>query len=197
MFELPQVTVIALTGTKFDDHKRALDLMCKDIKFGGAKIIWDAKINSVDYWNHAIVYGLWKYVDTDFAFLFHADGYIINPDLWNSEWLNYDWCSSPWPLPQFDDLISYRDPFGKIQRVGNSVGLRSRKLLKLPTELGLEFKDYNGNTNEDGKFCVEWRHILEAHGCIFMPFEEAIYFGKEASLPENEGVDTFCFHKWG
>ena len=191
--KLSQVTLIALTGIKFDEHKKALDLMCKDIEFGGAKIIWDSKIDSVDYWNHAVVYDLWKYVDTEFAFLFHADGYIINPDLWNPEWLELDYIGAPWPFPTDD--YSYRDLFGNIQRVGNSVGLRSRKLLKLPTDLNLEWKSYYGNTNEDGFFSVHNRHIFEQHGCKFATFEQALDFGKEFDLPEHKGRKTFSFHQ--
>jgi hypothetical protein len=192
MLKLPEVTAIALTGINLDEHKRVLDLMCKDIEFGAAKIIWDENIKSVDDWNRKIVYDLWKYIDTSHCFLFHADGVIENPHLWNPKWLEYDYCGAPWPLPQDD--YSYRDPFGNIQRVGNSVGLRSRKLLKLPTDLNLEWKSYYGNTNEDGFFSVHNRYIFEKHGCKFMPFEEALRFGKEAPLPENEGLKTFCTH---
>lgn len=192
MLELSNVTAIALTGIKFDDHKAVLDKMCESINFGATKIIWDKKINSVDYWNHAIVFDLWKYIDTEFCFLFHADGAIINPHLFKPNWLEYDYSGAPWPLPTDD--YSYRDPFGTIQRVGNSVGFRSRKLLKLPTDLKLEWKSYYGNSNEDGFFSVHNRHIFEQHGCKFMPFEEAIYFSKEAPLPENEGIETFASH---
>jgi len=30
-----------------------------------------------------------------------------------------------------------------------------------------------------------------------MPFEEAVYFGKEAELPENKDIPTFLFHTHG
>lgn len=193
MLNLPQITLIALTGIKFDEHKKVLDKMCEGINFGAAKIIWDTRIDSVDYWNRAIVFDLWKYFDTSHCFLFHADGYIINPDLWNPEWLNCDFIGSPWPLPT--DSYSYRDIFGNIQRVGNSVGLRSRKLQKLPTDLGLEWKSYYGNTNEDGFFSVHNRHIFEQNGCKFGTFKQALDFGREFDLPEHNGRRTFSFHQ--
>ena len=191
--KLSTVTAIALTDHKLDEHKVILDKMCEQIEFGDAKIIYDVGINhDVNNWNRKIVYDLWKYFDTEHCFLFHADGKIERPDLWQEKWLQYDYCGAPFPLPSDD--YSYRDPFGTIQRVGNSVGLRSRKLMKLPTDLDLEWKPYYGFTNEDGFLSVHNRHIFEENGCTFMPFEEAIYFGKEAPLPENEGVDTFCTH---
>ena len=195
MLKLPQVTLIALTGLyyKVEDHKKAIEKSCEEIEFGDVKVICDKKIDHVDTWNRFIVFDLWKYVDTEFAFLFHADGYIIHPELWNPKWLEYDYCGAPWRLPTDD--FSFRDINGTIQRVGNSVGLRSRKLLKLATDLKLPWRDWYGFTHEDGWFCVNMRHIYEQNGCKFMPFEESLDFGKEHELPEHNGRDTFCFHQ--
>lgn len=192
--QLPQITLVALTSIYYDaeTHQKALEKSCENIEFGDVKIVMDRGIKNVDDWNRKIVYDLWKYVDTEFAFLFHGDGYIIHPELWNPRWLQYDYCGSPWPLPT--DNYSYRDIYGKIQRVGNSIGLRSERLMRLPTELKLVWGSYYGNTNEDGYLSVHNRHILEAHGCKFMPFEEALIFGKEHELPENKDLETFCFH---
>ncbi len=197
MIILKKVTLIALTGIYYDveGHKKAIEESCKGIEFGDVKVICDAGIKTVDDWNKKIIYDLWKYVDTEFAFLFHADGYIIRSELWNPEWLNLDYIGSPWPLPI--DNYSYRDIYGKIQRVGNSVSLRSHKLLRLPSELKLEWKSFYGNTNEDGFLSVHNRHILEANGCKFATFEQALTFGKECELPENKDIKTFCFHSTG
>ncbi len=192
--QLPNITAIALTDHKFTEHQAVLDKMCENIDFGDAKIIFDKGIDhDVNNWNRKIVYDLWKYVDTDYAFLFHADGFIIHPELWNSKWLELDYIGAPWPLPTDD--YSYRDELGDIVRVGNSVGLRSKKIMKLPTELKLEWKSFYGNTNEDGFLCCHHRKTLEAHGCKFATFEQALNFGKEFELPEHKGRDTFCFHQ--
>ena len=191
---LPQVTLIALTSLyyKVGEHRHAIEKSCQDIEFGAVKVVMDKAIDNVESWNKFIVYDLWKYVDTEYAFLMHEDGYIINPELWKDKWLKYDYCGAPWKLPTDD--FSFRDVNGKIQRVGNSVGLRSRKLLKLATDLDLKWRDWYGFTHEDGWFCVNMRHIYEDHGCKFMPFEEALDFGREHELPEHKGRRTFCFH---
>lgn len=191
--KLPQVTLICLTGKDLEAHEQAVEKSCKDIEFGAVKIIYDKTIKNIDNWNYKIIYDLWRYVDTDFALLIHPDGYVINPSCWKDEWLNYDWCSSPWPLPT--DEYSYKSESGKLQRVGNSVGIRSKKLMKLVATR--PWKSYYGNTNEDGFICCHNREWLESQGCKFMPFDEAIYFGKEALLPENENINTFLFHKFG
>lgn len=192
MISLPNVTLICLTNKNFEDHKRALDKSCEGIKFGAVKLIWDEGIKNIDDWNKKIIFDLWKYVDTKYCMLIHADGYVTHPELWNHSWLNYDYIGAPWPLPKDD--YSYRDPSGTIIRVGNSVSLRSRKLLRLPTQLKLEWKPYYDNTNEDGFLCVHNHLTLRKWGCIFAPLSVAKYFSKEHEIPENIGLETFAFH---
>lgn len=192
MLSLPDCTLICLTNQDFDGHKAALDKSCEGIKWGAVKMIWDEKCTSIDIWNKKIVYELGDYVDTEYAMLIHADGYVIRPDLWNPKWLDYDYIGAPWPLPQDD--FSYRDKFGKIQRVGNSVSLRSKWLLDLPKKMEMPWKSFHGFYNEDGFIAVNMRHAFEAQGCSFAPLEVAVHFSKEHDIPENAGLDTFAFH---
>lgn len=187
---LPNVTLIALTSKDIEGHERAIKKSCKGINFGAVKLIVDYSLKSIDMWNEAIVYELSDYVQTSHALLIHADGYVKNAELWNPEWLKFDYIGAPWPLPQDD--YSYRDPFGNVIRVGNSVSLRSKKLMLACADL--EWKPYYGNTNEDGFICVHNRHILEHRGCKFAPLETAIHFSKEHEIKENRGLDTFAFH---
>jgi len=198
MLSLPQITLIALTNKDYAGHKRALDLSCQEIEWGGVKLIWDEKITGIDEWNRKIIYELPNYVQTDYAMLIHADGYVINPECWRDEWLKYDYIGAPWPLPT--DNYSYRDDGGEIQRVGNSVSLRSRKLMQLvasrPLEWFWEQKRRYGNCNEDGFISCHNRKWLEKEGCTFAPLEEAIYFSKEHTIEENKDIEkTFAFHQ--
>lgn len=192
MLSLPQVTLICLTNKDFVLHKRALDISREDIEWGAVKLIWDESITSIDEWNYKIIYELHNYVQTDYAMLIHADGYVINPSAWQDDFLKYDYIGAPWPLPQDD--YSYRTPTGEVVRVGNSVSLRSKRLLELPKKLNLEWKRYYGNTNEDGFLCVHNKSILEENGCTFAPIDVAKYFSKEHYLPENQDIKTFAFH---
>lgn len=195
MLELPNVTLVAITGEEnLEAHENALRYSCQGIKFGDEKIIHDPSIKNIDDWNYAVVYSLGKYIFTDFALLFHPDGFVVNPRSWDPAWLEYDYIGAPWPLPTDD--YSYRDHKGKIVRVGNSVGLRSKKLLDLPRQLDLPWKSYFGNTNEDGFISVHNKHIFEANGCKFAPLEVAAKFSRETPLPENQGVKPFMFHRY-
>lgn len=187
---LPSVTLICLTNNDFEGHKRAIDKSCEKINFGAVKLIWDEKCTSIDEWNRRIIQDLYKYVDTTHAMLIHADGYIEHPELWNPEWLEYDYIGAPWPLPT--DNYSYKDERGNLQRVGNSVSLRSTKLMVLAS--GRPWKSYYGNTHEDGFICCHNRQWLEGKGIKFAPLEVAVHFSKEHDIEENYNLNTFAFH---
>lgn len=190
MISLPNITLIALTNKNFEEHKEAIDKSCERIEFGAVKLIWDEKCNSIDEWNRKIIYDLPKYIDTDFALLIHADGFVVHPELWKDEFLDYDYIGAPWPLP-IDDY-SYRDEAGDLVRVGNSVSLRSKKLMDLVATR--PWRSYYGNTNEDGFISCHNRKWLESQGCKFAPLELAVHFSKEHEIPENVGLETFAFH---
>lgn len=190
MIKLPNVTLICLTNKDFEGHKKAINKSCEGIEFGAVKIIWDEKCTSIDEWNRKIIQDLYKYVDTTHALLIHADGYVINSELWNPEWMKLDYIGAPWPLPRDD--YSYLDEEGNLQRVGNSVSLRSRKLMELASKR--DWRPYYGNTNEDGFISCHNRVWLESQGCNFATLEQAVYFSKEHEIPENVGLLTFAFH---
>ena len=192
MIKLPQVTLIAYGSRKYEkSQQEALDKSCQEIKFGAVKNIIDDNCINIDEWNKAIIYQLPKHIQTQFCMLIHPDGYIINPELWTNRWLRYDYIGAPWPLPK--DNYSYRDEAGELVRVGNSVSLRSKKLLDLIAQR--EWKSYYGNTNEDGFICCHNRKWLESKGCKFAPLSVAKYFSKEHEIPENKGLLTFAFHE--
>ena len=192
MIKLPNVTLICLSNKDFKGHEKALDKSCEGIEFGAIKMIWDKDITDINEWNRRIIYELWRYVNTEFALLIHADGYVINPEKWNPDWLNYDFIGAPWPLPKDD--FSYKDDKGRLQRVGNSVSLRSKRLLEAPWLYDFEWKSYYGNTNEDGFLCCHNRSKLENLGMKFAPLEVAKYFSKEHEIPENKDIIPFAFH---
>lgn len=206
---LTNVTLISIDTRDSEQALQALLYSSRDIDFGQIKllshftpfcndkrIIVDriSKIKSIDDWCHFIVYDLYKYVNTEFVLLIHVDGFVVNPAQWRNEFLDYDYIGSPFPLPK--DKFSYRDIHGNIIRVGNSVSIRSKKILELPTKLQLPWVDYHGFFNEDGFLCCQYRHILEANGIRYAPLEIAKYFAHESMIPEIKNIKPFAFHKW-
>lgn len=193
MLELPQITLIALGTKNIKGMYNALEYSQRGIKWGAVKLIDSIVCNTIDEWNHAIIFDLRNFVDTDFCLLVHPDGFVVNPESWRDEFLAYDYLGSPWPLPT--DPFSYRTPDGEIVRVGNSVSLRSKKMLNLPYELEFAWRPYWGNTNEDGFLTCHNRRLLQHFGCRFAPIETAKYFGRELEIPENQDVESpFVFH---
>lgn len=205
MKQLKNVTIVGIAGTKSLETLKAIKYSSRDIDFGDYKLITpddlqDDKVEIInceplnyEQYNHFIVYRLHEYIDTDFALIVQNDGYVVNPDQWREEFLNYDYIGAPWPLP--NDDFSFRDPEGNIQRVGNGgFSLRSKKLLSLAKELNLEWKPHFGFYHEDGFFACHNRKIYEQHGCKFAPIEVASYFSHEIGIEENYGKIPFGFH---
>lgn len=195
MIELPQVTLITLSGVDYmpTDHLLALKRSQKGIKFGAVKYVQLSEIVDLGSYSRAMIYELPKYVDTEYCLTVQADGWVINPELWNDEWLKYDYIGAPWPVPS--DPISYRDKDGVLRRVGNgAVSLRSQRLLRAG-KLN-KWESFYGFDNEDGFICVNKVHVYEAAGCKIAPLEVAKYFSKEIEIPENKGLKTFAFHKY-
>ena len=192
--KLPQITLCTVGSIKYKDQmQNQLDYSSSKIGFGAVKNII-AETNTIDEWNRFIVFELGEHIDTEFALLVHPDGGIAEPSVWRDSWFLYDYVGAPFPVPH--DNFSYRDINGNLQRVGNSVSLRSKKLMMLPKRLNMEWKPFYGFYNEDGYIAVNMRHKFEEWGCKFAPLSEAVYFGREYDVAENQFIDkTFTYHK--
>ncbi len=195
MISLPNVTLICMTSLDYEGHYKALEYSKQGIEWGAVKLITSVPMRTLDEYSHAMIYNLRNFVDTEYCVTIQNDGFIVNPESWNPEWLNYDYMGAPWPLP-IDDY-SYRTPDGEIVRVGNGgVSLRSKKILNLPYELEFAWRLYYGNANEDGFLTCHNRRLLQHYGVKFAPLEVAKYFSREHEIPENQDVDKpFGFHK--
>ena len=209
MKTLPNVTLVCVATVEVDASVKALEYSQKDIEFGDVPLVAKKSypsnkpyrfihidpFSSVGDWDEYVVFELAEHILTDFALLVHSDGFVVNPHSWHDQWLEYDYIGSPFPLPKDD--FSYRDVNGDIVRVGNSVSLRSKKLLHAPRDIGLRWADFDGGfPHEDGYLCVQHRHTLQDHGMRFAPLDIAARFGREVNLPEHKGVAPFVFHKW-
>jgi hypothetical protein len=206
---LPKVTLAAYTSVRIEQTIKALEYSYKDIDFGDVVFISDIqpenlpsniryskspRSSNIDEWNYNIIYDLPNHIDTEFVILIHDNGFIVNPLLWRDEFLEYDYIGAPWPLP--NDSFSYRDINNEIIRVGNSVSLRSKKLLDVPILKNLKWKPFHGYTNEDGFVCVNYRHEYIESGCKFANIDVAKYFSHETEISEIQGIEPFAFHNY-
>ena len=208
--QLPRVTLVAMTSVNVYETVQAMKYSMRGIDFGDAVLVTDkkpwylpkgiryshtSKLDSIDKFNYKMVYELKDHIRTDFCLVVHADGFVIHPEKWRDEFLEYDYIGSPWPLPKND--YAYRDSKGQICRVGNSVSLRSKRLLEYPAAHDLKWeKVFDGFYNEDIFLCCYHKNAMEAEGMRWAEFDTALQFGREHPLPENKGIEPFVFHKW-
>ncbi len=87
-----------------------------DIKVPDIEIIKIPALNKEQYCTFSL-YELPKYVDTEYCLTFQGDGFVIDHNLWDKQFLEYDYIGAPWT-----------------QEVLNNVGnggfsLRSKKFL--------------------------------------------------------------------
>ena len=207
--QLPDVTLMAMTSVKVKETIKAMEYSMRGIDFGDSVLITHrkplflpktiryahtSKLTDINCFNYKMLYELGDYIHTDFVMIVHYDGFVVHPEMWRDEFLDYDYIGSPWPLPKDD--FSYRDINGNLCRVGNSVGIRSKRLIDFPKKAGIPFEADHGYFNEDGFLCVKNRHLVEAAGMKVAPLEVAKYFAHESMIPEIEGITPFAFHKW-
>jgi len=203
---LPNVTLAAMTSIDVDQTIKALMYSSRDINFFDIKIIthekpknlpskiqyeYIEKISSIEEWNRQIVYNLTDYIYSDFVILIHDDGFIVNSSSWREEFLEYDYIGAKWGHKHLKDYQ------GNIIEIGNSVSLRSKKLLDIPKRFNMSWISYDNNYNEDTQICVWNRNLFLKNGIKYAPPEIAKYFSHEEIFPEYFNIKPFCFHNFG
>ncbi len=203
---LPNITLVAMTSVNIEDTIKAIRYSCREIEFGKVKLIshevpknlpeyvifeYIDPITNIDQWNYNIVFKLNDYIDTDFAILIHDDGFIVNPSSWRDEFLDYDYIGAPWAH------MHLLDSNGIPIKVGNSVSLRSKKLLQIPSMINMPWVKHDNNYNEDTQICVWNRDLFLKEGIKYAEFDMAKYFSHEEYLPEFGDIKPFCFHNFG
>lgn len=224
MIELPDVTLITIdTTSEINGTINALYTSMNGIKFGTIKLITTKEkieqyhsqlesdgidleepveeIKNYNDYNHYVIYNLRYHVNTSHCLLVQPDGFVLFPEKWDDNWLEYDYIGAPWAYVE----DAYIDPFGNHHRVGNGgFSLRSKKFLDVPSKVEVPWETNNSdfywmpegivNYHEDGNVCVHNRHIFIGQGCKYAPVEVAVRFSQETRVPECEGIMPFGFH---
>lgn len=197
MLELPQVTLIGIDCVDVERLLHAVAICRRSIRFGDVRVLTSLPhadpaiilidpITSIEAYSAFMVKELNSYVATPFALVIQHDGFILNPDGWRDDFLDYDYIGAP----HVEDDGEY---FGN-----GGFSLRSKRLLELmqhdesiqlpPGEDGIP-------TPEDWYICVMAREYLEERGIRFAPAEVARHFAIEGD--EQFGVTwthQFGFH---
>jgi hypothetical protein len=176
---------------------KAMEYSIKDIPFKHIQILSCIEFNhsqikyipieSMTYpqYNDFMIREFNNFIDSNFVITIQDDGFIINPNSWSNEFLEYDYIGALWPH--------------SIHRVGNGgFSLRSKRLLDL---VPYNCDRYLSNA-EDVIICQKCRPHLEKQGIQFAPPQIAAKFSIEAMVPETHGqnpnqrhsITSFGFH---
>ena len=150
------------------------------------------EINDINDFNQYMFLELGKHVNTSHVLYVQAHAWILHPELWDNEWLQYDYIGASWNIiPN-----TYIANNGEIARNGNGgFSLRSKHLLDLPKKMGWYLREEQGWKNEDGQICCYWRKEMLENGVKYAPVEVATRFAYENTVPENIGITPFGYHR--
>jgi hypothetical protein len=197
--DLRRITPICIDGREIDDEKfesyrsiikymtsnidfhEIVFIGTRDLEIEGIRFI---KINqiSIGEYSRLCIKELDTFYSSDFCLVFQDDGFILNPELWNDNFYNYDYIGAPWPL-----YIGW--PKEGMQVGNGGFSLRSRKFTSVSSEL---HESYN---NEDTYILINNKGVLEDNNIKIAPLDVARIFAVENYLDENHTINKcFGFH---
>ncbi|MDA7437948.1 hypothetical protein N8773_01120 [Candidatus Pseudothioglobus singularis] len=137
-------------------------------------------VQSITDYSHFILVRLNEYIHTNYCLVTQWDGWVINKDFWDSNFLKFDYIGAVWP--HHDD-----------NKIGNGgFSLRSKKLLKSTKLMVQNEVNLPSNLIEDDYICREKRLTLENEYQVKFPSDEiANKFSVEGNGIPNK---SFGFH---
>jgi Protein of unknown function (DUF5672) len=201
MLELLNVDLVSVNCVRPEESIKALLYSSQKIRFKSIKLLAHYKPSNlpdhiefhlIPPMTHAdsspfAMFELHKYIDAEFMLSIHDDGFVINPHLWDPEFLQYDYIGAPWPVCEWST----------VNRVGNGgFVMISKKFLDLQKTLRC-FYPYG--RNNDVFVTNDMYNFFTSNGCKYAPLEVAMRFSLESKIPECEyNLDnTFGFHGRG
>jgi len=175
------ITLIAVDCVELSRVEKALDVCLRYFDFAEVKVL-----SSLDYkfqnpkiklekikplcslaeYSDFMIRDLTDRFETDFVLVAQYDGFILNPEAWTDEFLDYDYIGAPW---------WYEDDCN----VGNGgFSLRSKKLQKILATDPIIFETHC----EDHNICRTYGNYLKSKGICFAPEDLAKKFSLEGNM---------------
>jgi hypothetical protein len=149
-------------------------------------------INNITRYSEFCLKELDDYIETDYCLTVQHDGFIVRPNLWTDEFLEYDYIGAPWP-----------EKWGYVNRVGNGgFNLKSKKFLQVckkifkNIDMQVDIKREKGYllSNDDFLYSVVFYKEMLKEGIKYAPVELAARFSIEHPVKEMQS-ESFGFHE--
>lgn len=204
--DLPTVTLVSADCYDVKRTISALDICLSKCNFGAVKFFTSLPTDyphrvECEHMHNLSVYSIWMlkrlhlFIETPHLLVVQHDGWILNPEMWNPEWMNYDYIG---PLFMHTHIIQPTS-------VGSGgFSFRSKKLMdwvssRLPPWDGPSDTDaYQAKLGsyEDGIISFYFREELTRSGFRFAPPHEAAKFCQGGQPdPEYYVRKPFGFHR--
>jgi len=212
MIKINDVT-LCIADTKNPDRAIKVLLHCqKEIIFGDVRLFTNrlpataaiedyrmrnvkiTPIENLDWQSYSnfILRDLHRFLKTSHVLICQTDGFILNPNRWQAEFLNYDYIGAKWRKEHLQGCNWIHESVkreGNLNTVGNGgFSLRSKKLLVEAAEC-----PHACDGPEDAYLCNNYYKYFVSKGIKFAPEHVADLFSKE----QNESLSynkVFGFH---
>lgn len=173
----PSLTVVAVTGIDREGHQRAIERTLEALPFETPHILcWQEGMTLPDY-SHFMVKDLFRLIGTEYALVVQRDGYGVNKELWDDEFLAADYIGAVFPHGE----------------VGNGgLSIRSRLFMESASMMPEPMPGVGEDAwlTQSG-FC---RDAMESLGVRFAPAAVAARFSFEHEVP---GITHGPEYAWG
>lgn len=181
---IPKTKLICIDGSPNNKAKVAIAHCLSSCKFEeGYKFINNPNINSVQKYNDFILKELYLYTEkATHVLIIQEDGFILNPDAWRDEWLEYDYIGAPWNLDPAHKLAGFPNVTSE-NCVGNGgFSLRSTYLINTIKDILSKETDLI-TFPEDALICRKLRQsLIKDYRIRFATQEVASEFSVENSI---------------
>jgi hypothetical protein len=189
--KLSSVTLLGIDCVNVERLQTAMDVCQRDIQFGAVKLLTSlptddkrlvkiTDMGNVQEYSRFCAEELVKHVDTDYVLIVQYDGFILNPDSWTDEFLEYDYIGAPWLVADWS-VTDFNFPTNLLgtRVVGNGgFSLRSKKFLEVSAKLMREKKIPQIHP-EDVSLCIWHKDLLNKEDISIAPPELAQRFSIE------------------
>ena len=136
------------------------------------------RMNNIQSYSKFMITQLNNYIDTKYILICQYDGFVVNINLWNDRFLDYDYIGAPTWHPY---------------NTGNGgFSLRSKKLLEcIANNLNVFQSAYNP---EDYLICVKHKPFFERNGITYAPIDLATKFAWQEHSRTPKYKDAFGVH---